>query len=88
MKAEIVMKNTSSDQPKLDCFKVQLDATGTNIIIYNEDHSFVGSTSDAGIISDFRTLFGLEPATKKYITGYIDADNAFNFDEVVPDQDW
>ena len=82
------MKNSSSDQPVLDCFKVQLDLTGTNILIYNEDQSYVGKSDDEVIVSVVIALLKLEPLTKKYVTGYIDDAGVFNLDEIVPDQDW
>ncbi|XWN29706.1 MAG: hypothetical protein ROR55_19705 [Devosia sp.] len=68
--------------------KVQVDQTGTSILIYNEDRSVLGETDNPSVVEQIRDGFDLNPLEKIYVQAAIHDDGFVEFGNVLPEQDW
>lgn len=65
---------------KLQTYKIQTDATGTALLIYNQSRSVFWQ---GGIFPEIAQVMG--PLEKRYVEGYIDADGILNINSWWPE---
>ena len=64
-------------------FKIQLDMSGRNLLVYNRDKSIFHQIDDPKVSTFIAKLLELEPMGKRYAEGRIGADGEFRIDKVL-----
>jgi len=68
-------------------FKIQMDAHGLGIFIYNEDRTLGLETHTPEVVKTIQEKYGLEPLSKVFVTGDV-VEDEIELGDQIDDQDW